>query len=66
MLNLILLAGLLLLLNIALVLLHKHLCKRLPPDDPDSDYYDENGNHIYYDRRLIAHLEKEKQKEIQQ
>lgn len=34
--------------------------------ETDSEqYYDENGNHIYYDRKLIAHLKKEKQKTIQ-
>ena len=34
--------------------------------DDDSRYYDENGNHIYYDRKLIARLEKEKERAAQQ
>ena len=31
-----------------------------------SRYYDENGNHIYYDRKLIARLEREKERAAQQ
>lgn len=34
--------------------------------DDDSRYYDEEGNHIYYDRKLIARLEKEKERAAQQ
>ena len=34
--------------------------------DDDSRYYDENCNHIYYDRKLIARLEREKQRAAQQ
>lgn len=56
-----LLAVVLSLLIIALVRLYICLSKRLPPDDPESAYYDEDGNHIYYDRKLIAQLEKERQ-----
>lgn len=44
-----------------LVKLHDSLIGRLPPADPDSDYLDEDGNHIYYDRKLIARLERERQ-----
>lgn len=50
------------LLIMVLVKLHDYLSRRLPPTEPDSDYYDEDGNHIYYDRKLIARLEKERQK----
>ncbi len=50
------------LLLMVLVKLHDYLSRRLPPTEPDSYFYDEDGNHIYYDRRLIARLEKERQK----
>lgn len=50
------------LLIMLLVKLHDYLSRRLSPTEPDSDFYDEDGNHIYYDRRLIARLEKERQK----
>lgn len=33
--------------------------------DDDSRYYDEHGNHLYYDRKLIARLEKEKERAAQ-
>lgn len=33
--------------------------------DDDSRYYDENGNHLYYDRKLIARLEKKKERAAQ-
>ncbi|MGL4518730.1 MAG: hypothetical protein ACRCUJ_03230 [Phocaeicola sp.] len=56
----IILIAVLLLLNIVVILLYIASVKRLPPAD-DRDYYDENGNHIYYDRKLIRQLEKEKQ-----
>ena len=63
---LIILAAVLLLLNILVVTLYLYLAKRYPAsEDDDTAYYDENGNHIYYDRKRIAHLEKEKQKTIQ-
>lgn len=44
-----------------LVKLHDSLIRRLPPTDPDSDYLDADGNHIYYDRKFIARLERERQ-----
>ena len=44
-----------------LVKLHDRLLERLPPADPDSDYVDADGNHIYYDRKFIARLERERQ-----
>ena len=43
--------------------------RRAPKDkvqDDDSRYYDENGNHLYYDRKLIARLEKEQERAAQQ
>lgn len=58
----------LVLLNIGAIALYLYLGSRLPQDDwpddwPDDDqrYYDENGNHIYYDRKLIARLKKEQE-----
>lgn len=50
----------LLLLNIVVILLYVTLVKCLPATD-DKDYYDENGHHVYYDRKLIRQLAKEKQ-----
>lgn len=47
-----------------LVKLHNSLIRRLPPADPDSDYLDVDGNHIYYDRKFIARLERERQEAI--
>lgn len=38
----------------------------LQEQDDDSRYYDENGNHLYYDRKPIARLEKEKERAAQQ
>ena len=46
------LIGVLLLLNIVVILLYIAQVKHLPPPD-DIEYYDEDGNHIYYDRRII-------------
>ena len=43
-------------------MIYAALIKRLPPPE-DNDLYDENDNHIYYDRKLIRQLEKEKQKQ---
>ena len=42
--------------------------KRSPPEEADDgrQYYDGNGNHVYYDRRLIARPEKEKEEELQE
>lgn len=56
--------GVLVLLNIGVIALYLHVGKRLPPDereDDDRQYYDENGNHGYYDRKLIACLKKEQE-----
>ena len=56
-------------LSVVLLLLLYYIGKR--PDaertqDDDSRDYDENGNHLYYDRKLIARLEKEKERAVQQ
>lgn len=59
--GIIILIGVLIALNIVVILIYIALVKRIPPPD-DMEYYDENGNHIYYDRKLIRQLEKEKQK----
>nr|WP_290016452.1 hypothetical protein [uncultured Alistipes sp.] len=55
--------GVLVLLNIGVIALYLHVGKRLPPDEREDDrrYYDENGNHVYYDRKLIARLKKEQE-----
>lgn len=62
------LAGALLLLNAALAALYLRAGRCLPPEEADDErrYYDGNGNHVYYDRRLIARLEKEKEKQEQE
>lgn len=57
--------GVLVLLNIGVIALYLCVGKRLPQDeweDDDRRYYDENGNHVYYDRKLIARLKKEQEK----
>lgn len=60
------LIAVLVLFNIWIIRIYLRLGKRLSPMPKDeAEYYDENGNHIYYDRKLIAALEKEKQKTIQ-
>ena len=56
--------GVLVLLNIGVIALYLHVGKRLPSDereDDDRQYYDKNGNHVYYDRKLIARLKKEQE-----
>lgn len=53
------LIAVLLLLNVVVIILYAHLVKRLPPSGDEVNYYDENGNHIYYDRKLIQQLEQE-------
>lgn len=61
------LIGALLLLNAALATLYLRPGKRSPPEEAGDGrlYYDGNGNHVYYDRRLIARPEKEKEEEQQ-
>ncbi len=56
--------GVLVLLNVGVIALYLHVGNRLPSDereDDDRQYYDENGNHVYYDRKLIARLKKEQE-----
>lgn len=55
--------GVLVLLNIGVIALYLHVGKRLPPDEREDDrrYYDENGNHVYYESKLIARLKKEQE-----
>ena len=56
--------GVLVLLNIGAIALYLHVGKHLPQDvweDDDRQYYDENGNHVYYDRKLIARRKKEQE-----
>lgn len=48
------------LLNIGVIALYLHLGSRLPQDDWEDD---ENGNHVYYDRKLIARLKKEQEQQ---
>lgn len=58
--------GVLTLLNIGVIALYLYVGKRLPTDEREDDdrrYYDENGNHVYYDRKLIARLKKEREKQ---
>ena len=53
--------GALALFNIGVIALYLHVGKHLPADnweDNDRQYYDENGNLVYYDRMLIARLKK--------
>lgn len=52
----------LILLNVLIIRIYLRLGKHCPNHkDDESQFYDDNGNHIYYDRKLIAQLEKEKQ-----
>lgn len=55
-------AGAMPLLIAALAALYLRPGKRSPPEEAD----DGNGNHVYYDRRLIARPEKEKEEELQE
>lgn len=61
-------AGAMPLLIAALAALCLRPGKRSPPEKADDGrlYYDGNGNHVYYDRRLIARPEKEKEEEQQE
>lgn len=49
------------LLIMVFIKLHDYLSRQLPPTESNSNFYDEDGNHIYYDRKFIARLEKERQ-----
>jgi len=57
----IILIAVLFVLNILVIGIYARLCKRLPLDF-DADYFDEDGNHIYYDRRIIATKRRAKEK----
>ena len=62
-------AGAMPLLIAALAALYFRPGKPQPPRkrwDDGRQYYDGNGNHVYYDRRLIARPEKEKEEEQQE
>ena len=61
-------AGAMPLLIAALAALYLRPGKRSPPEEADDgrQYYDGNGNHVYYDRRLIARPEIEKEEELQE
>ena len=57
--------GVLVLLNVGVIALYLHVGNRLPSDEREDDerqYYDEIGNHVYYDRKLISSLKREKEK----
>lgn len=56
-------AGAMPLLIAALAALYLRPGKRSPPGGGGRQYYDGNGNHVYYDRRLIARPEKEKEEQ---
>ena len=56
-----LLIGILFVLNILLILF---LCKFGCHSMDDSDLYNEDGDHIYYDRKLIQYKKKMKLKQI--
>ncbi|CDN30499.1 hypothetical protein BN938_0394 [Mucinivorans hirudinis] len=47
------LISVLVILNVTLIASIIILERRHPKDSNDADYYDENGYHIYYDRRII-------------
>lgn len=54
--------GVLVLFNVWIIRIYLRIGKHLPPmPKEDAEYYDENGNHIYYDRKQIARLEAERQ-----
>ena len=40
----------------------KNLCQELKSRTDQSEWYDENGNHIYYDRKLIRYQQQQEQK----
>ena len=62
-------AGAMPLLIAALAALYFRPGKRSPPPEEADDrrqYYDGHGHHVYYDRRLIARPEIEKEEELQE
>ena len=57
----IILIAVLFVLNVLVIGVYARLCKLLPSDF-DADYFDDDGNHIYYDRRIIAAKRRTKEK----
>lgn len=55
----IIMIAVLVVLNVVVITIYIRLGKQLPHD---AEYYDENGNHIYYDRKIIRALNKQKEK----
>ena len=57
--------GVLVVLNIIVISIYLSLGKDIQSDidieDTNARYYDENGNHIYYDRKLISHQKRNKE-----
>lgn len=57
--------GVLVVLNIIVISIYLSLGEDIHSDidieDPNARYYDENSNHIYYDRKLIAHQKRNKE-----
>ena len=57
--------GVLVVLNIIVISIYLSLEKDIQRDidieDTNARYYDENGNHIYYDRKLISHQKRNKE-----
>lgn len=57
--------GVLVVLNIIVISIYLSFGEDIHSDidieDPNARYYDENGNHIYYDRKLIAYQKRNKE-----
>ena len=57
--------GVLVVLNIIVISIYLSLGEDMKDDidteDPNARYYDENGNHIYYDRKLISYQKRNKE-----
>lgn len=56
--------------SVLIVLIFFRIGKHADPgteqiQDDDSRYYDEDGNHIYYERKLIAHLKERQEREAE-
>lgn len=56
--------GVLVVLNIIVISIYLSLGEDMQDDrdieDSNARYYDENGNHIYYDRKLISYQKRNK------
>lgn len=57
--------GVLVVLNIIVISIYLSLGEDMQDDwdieDPNARYYDENGNNIYYDRKLISYQKRNKE-----